>query len=253
MPLEALIPVVFAGAFAQSATGVGFGVIAGPFLLHAYGYERAIAETAVFSILVAAISASRVFASAEMRATISLSVTLPVGVALGLAVLLAVPRAAVLGLFGLMLTGLGLALVRQECKTPTNVSAPSTHKLRIGREMALAGVLAGAGAALFAAPGPAAAWGLARMKLSPRSVRATLAVYFVLAYATILAAFATAGMMSSLDQRSLSLMAPVCALGAVAGIIYGDRISGRILRMTIGFIVAASGLSILATLTWSIL
>jgi len=253
MPLEALAPVIFAGAFAQSATGVGFGVIAGPFLLHAYGYERAIAETAVFSLLVAGISALRLFASAEMRATIGLSATLPVGVALGLAVLVALPRAAVLGLFGLMLTGLGLALVRQERTPLATVAATSPHTLRFGGKMALAGVLAGAGAALFAAPGPAAAWGLARTKLSAQTVRATLALYFVLAYATILIAFATVGMMGSLDQRAIGLMVPVCALGAVAGVIYGDRISGRTLRMTIGLIVAASGLSIFATLTWSIL
>jgi hypothetical protein len=253
MPVEALALVVFAGAFAQSATGVGFGVIAGPFLLLAYGYERAVVETAIFSLLVALVSATKLFESAEIRATVGLSVTLPLGVALGLATLSVVPLIAVLGFFGLMLTGLGAALLREERARAAVTSPISLRHVSFGREMVVVGVLAGAGAALFAAPGPAAAWGLARTRLPARAIRGTLAVYFVVAYATILVAFAVSGATARVDVGPVLVMGPICTAGAIAGVVYGDRLPGNALRMAIGLIVAASGLTILASLAWRLL
>ncbi|HKA73323.1 MAG TPA: sulfite exporter TauE/SafE family protein [Xanthobacteraceae bacterium] len=247
MPVEVLALIVFAGAFVQSATGIGFGVISGPFLLHAYGYDRAIAETAVFSLVVAVVSAAGQSSAAEPRATAGLAATLPVGVAAGLAILWAVPRSAVVSLFGLMLGTLGLVLLLQRQGT-TNAAAVATQPFRFSLETASAGILAGACAALFAAPGPAAAWGLARTQMNGPTLRGTMAVYFVIAYAAILVAFAFSGLLAGTDWKALGFLALVCIVGAVAGIAFGDRMSGTILHRAIALIITASGLSILLSL-----
>lgn len=247
MSLQVLALVVFAGAFAQAATGVGFGVVAGPFLLLAWGYDRAIVETAAFCLLVALITAALQFRHQEKTATLGLSLTLPVGVALGGAALWTLPREAVVGLFGAMLCALGAALLRQSLRraaTETETFAP----FRFGRGMIATGVLAGAGALLFAAPGPAAAWGLARAHLRPGAIRATLAVYFIPAYVVILVVFAATGRAGDADWSGIAVAAPVCVAGTLAGVALGDRLPARALRAGVAAIVILSGLSILIPL-----
>src|SRR5262249_49079506 len=106
-------------------------------------------------------------------------------------------------------------------------------------------ILAGACAALFAAPGPAAAWGLARTQMSAPTLRGTMAVYFVVAYAAILVAFAFSGLLAPTDWRALGFLALVCIAGALAGIAFGDRMSGTLLHRAIALIIMVSGLSLL--------
>ena len=248
MPVEILALIVFAGAFVQSATGIGFGVISGPFLLHAYGYDRAIGETAVFSLVVAVVSAAGQFSAAEPRATAGLAATLPVGVAVGLAILWAVPRSVVVSLFGLLLSGLGFVLLLQ--RPTAGAAAVAKQPFRFSLETAGAAIVAGACAALFAAPGPAAAWGLARTQMSAPTLRGTMAVYFVVAYAAILAAFAFSGLLAPTDWRALGFLALVCIAGALAGIAFGDRMSGTLLHGAIALIITASGLSLLLPFIW---
>jgi len=248
MPVEILALIVFAGAFVQSATGIGFGVISGPFLLHAYGYDRAIGETAVFSLVVAVVSAAGQFSAAEPRATAGLAATLPVGVAAGLAILWAVPRSVVVSLFGLLLSGLGFVLLLQGPRA--GAAAVAKQPFRFSLETAGAAIVAGACAALFAAPGPAAAWGLARTQMSAPTLRGTMAVYFVVAYAAILAAFAFSGLLAPTDWRALGFLALVCIAGALAGIAFGDRMSGTRLHRAIALIITASGLSLLLPFIW---
>jgi len=249
MPVEILALIVFAGAFVQSATGIGFGVISGPFLLHAYGYDRAIGETAVFSLVVAVVSAAGQFSAAEPRATAGLAATLPVGVAAGLAILWTVPRSVVVSLFGLLLSGLGLVLLLQRPRA-ADAAAVAKQPFRFSLETAGAAIVAGACAALFAAPGPAAAWGLARTQMSAPTLRGTMAVYFVVAYAAILAAFAFSGLLAPTDWRALGFLALVCIAGALAGIAFGDRMSGTLLHRAIALIITASGLSLLLPFIW---
>jgi len=59
MPWELLAMLVFAASFAQAATGIGFGVIVGPLFIHAYGYDRAVVETALFSLAAAAVCSAK--------------------------------------------------------------------------------------------------------------------------------------------------------------------------------------------------
>jgi len=252
MSLLILALIVFVGAFAQSVTGLGFGVIAGPFLLLAYGYDLAIAETAVFSLVIALIGAARLFRFTEARAVVLLTATLPIGVVAGLVTLSVLPKTAIVALFGCVLGILGvLALFdSRECITRPE---PIRRGGDIWLGLAFSGVLAGAGALLFAAPGPAAAWGLSRTALPAKSIRSTLAVYFVPAYVTVLIAFAFSRSLSNLDIRATGLMVPICLLGAAAGIRFGDRFSARALRFAIGLLITASGISLFSSSLWKAL
>jgi len=252
MPLETLLLlIVFAGSFVQSATGVGFGVVAGPYLFQVCGYDRAIVETAVFSLLSALITAALQFRHQETRATIGLSATLPVGVAIGFVTLWVLPRVAVVTLFGIMLCWLGIVLLLRSL-WPADPEVAVPDHFEFGREMAGVGILAGAGALLFAAPGPAAAWGLARTHMRPAAIRGTLAVYFVPAYTAILAAFALAGFFVKVDWTSLGAPVPVCVIGTLAGIFLGNRLPIKVLQIAIAAIVVTSGLSILGPLLWRV-
>ncbi|WP_296615561.1 TSUP family transporter [Sphingomonas sp.] len=250
-----LLAIAFAGAFAQSSTGVGFGVVAGPFLVRAHGYERAIAETVLFSLLVALISAARQFAHRDTRATRSLLLTLPVGVLLGGIALRLVPQRLITLIFGLILSALGcLLLVRSVAGTPRAALDERCEARGAGtRRLAIGGVAAGAAALLFAAPGPAAAWGLAGKGLPADAVRGTLAAYFVAAYGLILVTLAATGAMAGLDWIFIGAAAGASGLGAVGGLITGKRFSAGLLDAAIALVVAASGLMMLSPLLREVL
>jgi len=184
MTLQILALIVFVGAFAQSVTGLGFGVIAGPFLLLAYGYDLAIAETAVFSLVIALIGAARLFRFTETRAVVLLTATLPIGVVAGLATLSVLPRTAIVALFGCVLGILGILALfdSRECITRPE---PIRRGGDIWPGLAFSGVLAGAGPSCslpLVLPPPGE---LSRTALPAKIIRSTLAVYFVPAYATV--------------------------------------------------------------------
>lgn len=243
MTIVLLAAIVFAGAFVQAASGVGFGVVAGPCLLHLHGYERAMTETAAFSVVVALATLLAAPVRIDRRAAASLVAGLPPGVAAGLFVAACLPRTAVVGGFGVMLLALGLSLLRRGSTRPG--SAPGSTAT-----IATAAVTAGAGAYLFAAPGPPAAWGLARAGLPPPAIRSTLAAYFVAAYSAVLVAFAATGRLGAADWEDLVLTAPAALAGTAAGMLCGTRLSAPALRTAIGVVVAGSGGSILATAAW---
>lgn len=248
MPWELLAPLVFVASFAQAATGIGFGVIAGPLLIHAYGYDRAVVETALFSLAVAAVCSVKSLRWVELRFVALLTAMLPVGLAAGAVLTWAVAQSVIVAAFGLLLCTLGATLLRQEMAG----RAPAARDRSTDNEKGFvpAAFVAAIAAFLFAAPGPVAAWGLARADLDGRAIRGTLAVYFIFAYGALVAAFGVLGRLAPVEWRSLAWMTVACVAGTLVGAVYGDRLSARVLRLAIGTIIGLSGVSTLFVLLW---
>lgn len=242
MTVAVLAAVVFAGAFAQAATGIGFGVVAGPLLLQAQGYHGGMAATAALSLLIAVATALASPGAVDRRRAALLCACLAPGLALGAGLAWALPQFAILGTFGILLVALGLSLLpaRPAAAGRGSIGGPPPA-------LALAGILAGAGAYLFAAPGPAAAWGLARARLEPAAVRGTLAIYFIAAYGAILVAFACSGRLAAVDCRAVLAVAPAALAGIAAGQRLGSRLPPTIMQRVVGSLVLASGTLLLST------
>lgn len=83
MSWEVLAAPVFAASFAEAATGIGFGIITGRLLIQAHGYDRAVVETAHFSLAVAIVCSAKSLRRAERRRTVILIGLLSVGLRAG--------------------------------------------------------------------------------------------------------------------------------------------------------------------------
>ena len=185
----------------------------------------------------------------EFRSAAILVGMLPVGLAIGAGMALVVTQSIILVAFGILLLALGSTLLRQELQgVPHSTITPTAGSGRRG--FVGAALVAGVTAYLFAAPGPVAAWGLARADLGARSIRGTLSVYFIAAYGALVLTFGLLDQLIQVDWPVFGRMAVACFAGSIAGAIYGDRLSARVLRIAIGVIVSLSGLSTLAVLIW---
>jgi len=248
MSWELLGVLIFAASFAQAATGIGFGVIAGPFLIHAHGYDHAVVETAIFSLAVAAVCSARSLGSVERRFAGVLTGVLPIGLGIGAALTWFVTKSVIVAIFGILLCVLSVSLLRQEMSLHHSATAGDISRKGRLPHFAFVALVAAIAAFLFAAPGPIAAWGLARADLAPRAIRETLAVYFLVAYGALVVAFVALGRFTLIEWPPLASMTVACVAGAVTGAFYGDRLSARILRIAIGAIIGLSGLSVLVVL-----
>lgn len=246
MPWELLAPIVFAASFAQAATGIGFGVIAGPFLLHAYGYDRAVVETSLYSIAVAAVCSATSLRAVAWRPAALLTGMLPVGLVAGALLASVVSEGVIVAALGVLLCALGSTLLRREWRAGAPGVSPPVPR----RGLLPAAFVAGIAAYLFAAPGPVAAWGLARADLSVQALRGTLAVYFIVAYGVLAAAFGVLGRLAAVEWTVFGWMAAACVAGSVLGALHGDRLTARMLRIAIGAIIGLSGASTLLVLLW---
>ncbi len=241
--LEILTGIVFVGGFAQAATGIGFGIVAGPFLIRAFGPDAGLVLTCVFSLASALVSLLPVKtrpSSPELRI---LSLSLPVGIVLGAAVSVALDAGLVLAMYGTLLICLGATLLIQAARrVRTKAVAPPGKSLAILRA---GGVAAGTCAYLFGAPGPVAAWALARGQLPVDAMKATLSLYFVIAYPVVALMLFVLGRFAQPDPVQLLAQSGVCILGSLAGMWAGRRLSQRLARGAIAALVIFAGISLL--------
>lgn len=210
---------LFSAAALQSATGIGFGVIAGPVLLVVLNDNSAIQVSIVLNLLIALLLAPSVRREADHQLLRSLFIGLVIGSPLGLIFYLVMDTgmlkafAAVVVLFTLV------AVVRGGQVLATGGAPPSSRfrKISIGT---LAGVMGGS----LAMPGPVPAAWMSAMGYPRRTIRATVLLMFVLAYSiALLLQFGLAGI-----SPNTIWLCVIHAPATIAGVVFGSLLSARL-------------------------
>ena len=234
---------VFAASALQSATGIGFGVIAGPILLLALNDGTAIQISIVLNLLIATVLAPslRQHANKELlkRFMIGLLIGSPVGflIFLNLEIAWLKTFAGFAVLFTLFVTVRGYRNTQQ-----TRISTP-----RHAEQVSL-GAVAGLMGASLAMPGPIPAAWMSVKGYDRNTVRATILLMFVLAYAVALALQFVGSGIGANTWRLCMVLTPATIFGIIAGRILNHRVSEQIFRWALIAILATTATMLFSTL-----
>ena len=205
MELEIVVLMVaVCGASAlQSATGIGFGVIAGPILLILLNNGSAIQISIVLNLLIASILTPALWRQADRPLLTQLVTGLAIGSPLGLLIFLNIEVVLLkLGAAGAVLLTLYMVVHDVRAKAPD----PARRPTRI--EQVAIGTIAGIMGVCLAMPGPVPAAWMASNGYRKESIRATILAMFVVSYAVALALQAGLAEISADVARFSLLLAP---------------------------------------------
>ncbi len=234
---------IFGASALQSATGIGFGVIAGPVLLIVLNDGSAIQISVLLNLLIATLLAPSLRQKSDRRLLKSLLIGLVIGSPLGLLIYLQMDIALLKSFAGFVVL-FTLFLVLRGDRASSSLQGGVAGRF----EQVSIGVIAGIMGGSLAMPGPVpAAWMSAR-GFDKDTVRATILVMFVVAYTiALLLQFALAGI--STDTLVLTAMlAPPTLAGIFVGHILSSRISEATFRWLLATILAFTTIFLFATL-----
>ena len=231
--------VVLLAALLQAATGIGFGVIAGPVILLVINDGAAIQVSIVLSFLIAAVLSPSLRGSVDKPALKLFLIGSAVGLPLGIVVFMNVGVDLLKLLAGLTVLFMAAAVAGLFGRAKTQGATP-------GPDFGV-GVLSGVMCTSLAMPGPVpAAWMSAR-SLPKATIRATTLALFVFSY---VAAFAfqagLAGVVKETWWLTASLV-PATLIGVFLGRMAVNWISEIAFRRLITIILAATAVTLLAS------
>ncbi len=234
---------VFGAAALQSATGIGFGVIAGPILLIALNDGSAIQISIVLNLLIAVILTPSLWQQADRPLLARLLIGLAVGSPFGLLIYLSLDI-----VFLKAFAGLAVVLTLILTVRGSSSQARSMSKTPGNAEQVSIGIVAGIMGASLAIPGPVPAGWMSTRGFSKETIRATILVMFVFAYLVALVLqFGLAGI--GADAMTLSAMlAPSTVVGILVGRLLSDRITEKSFRWILMIILASTAIMLFATL-----
>ena len=229
---------VLGAALLQAATGIGFGVIAGPIILLAMNSGAAVQVTILLSLLIAVVLVPSLLRNTDRAILRRLLIGGALGMPLGIAVFLLVSLAVLRLLAGLSVLFMAISASGLFAGRGSPESAPKDY---------LTGVLSGAMCTSLAMPGPVpAAWMSAR-SLPKATIRATTLALFVFSY---VAAFAFQAGLAGVEKETWWLTAslvPATLIGVFLGRLAVNWISEVTFRRLITVILAATAVTLLAS------
>ena len=245
MDLEfiALNVAVFAAAALQSATGIGFGVIAGPVLLIALNDGSAIQISIVLNLLIAMLLTPSIWQHADRQLLTKLIIGLVIGSPLGLLIFLGMNIV-------FLKTFAGLAVLLTLVLTVRGNNVPTLPLLKTpgNTEQISIGVVAGIMGASLAMPGPVPAGWMSTKGFSKQTIRATILLMFVFAYFVALALqFGLAGIGAD-SMRLSAMLAPMTVVGILVGRALSNRLTDKTFRWLIVTILASTAVILFSSL-----
>lgn len=227
---------VFGASTLQAATGIGFGVVAGPILLAMLNSGAAIQISILMNLLIALALAPSLRAEVDWKLLKWLAIGTLIGMPLGLAVFLSISifklkiiaALAVLLALGFVLRNMFFGRNGAGGKAPR--AAPSlSQTLPVA---AISGLMGGA----LAMPGPVPAGWMSAIGYGKARVRATMLMLFVFSYsAALLLQILLAGISRDTFWTSFQLVP-----AAIAGILIGKALSGLISERVFSWLVVAT-------------
>jgi len=234
---------VFGAAALQSATGIGFGVIAGPVLLIALNDGSAVQISIILNLLIASILAPSLWQQADRQLLARLLIGLAIGSPVGLLIFLNMDI-DVLKAFAGLAVAYTLFLILRNNRAPSHaptLAAKNSEQISIG-------VLSGIMGASLAMPGPIpAAWMSAR-RFGKETIRATILMMFVFAYVVALALqFGLAGIGAD-TMRLSAMLAPSTIVGILVGRSLVSRVTEQTFRYLLVIVLASTAIILFSTL-----
>lgn len=226
------IAVIGASAL-QSATGIGFGVIAGPVLLMVLNSRGAIQISIGLSLLIAAMLVPSLWRNTDRLLLLRLLTGSAAGLPIGLAVFLSIDIDLLKLLAGLAVLFTLVFLFRSGAGAES-VGGESTRAKRPGMlEQIWMGAVSGAMCGSLAMPGPVpAAWMSAR-SYGKDTIRATILTLFIFSY---LAALALQAIMAGIGRETLR-HGLILAGPTLAGVIIGRVLTGHLTERTFRWVL----------------
>ncbi len=228
---------VFIGAALQMTTGVGLGLIAGPFLLFVMDPPQAIQTAIILNLLLSAIILPTEFRDVQIAPLKHLSLWACIGIPVGGLFLINVDGTVLKFICGIvvLMAALQMIYVKRAAQSPQS----SNRLIRIGGT--ISGMMTGA----LAIPGPVALWTLLSTGMEARKTRATLRAYFVVAYtlALVIHYFLT-GFSNNMLMTSVALI-PAVFSGMALGLTVRHRLSAVHLRRILELILFLMGASLI--------
>ncbi len=234
---------VFGAAALQSATGIGFGIIAGPILLIFLNDGSAIQISIVLNLLIALILAPSLRQQADRQLLSRLLIGLAIGSPVGLLIFLNMNIVFLKAFAGLAVAYTLFVILRsnREPSHAPTLATKSTEQISIG-------VMSGIMGASLAMPGPIPAAWMSTRGFSKETIRATILVMFVFAYVVALALqFGLAGIGADTMQLSATL-APSTVIGVLVGRSLVSRITEQTFRYLLVIILASTAIILFSTL-----
>lgn len=231
---------VFAAALLQAATGIGFGIIAGPIILMVTNDHSAIQVSILLSLLIAVVLAPSLYGRTDKlllgRLMLGTLAGLPIGIFVF--ILIGVDLLKLLAGVAVMFMALStLGLLKFGGKGPASANGRAADFL--------VGAVSGAMCSSLAMPGPVVAARMMALGKAKESLRATILVLFVFSY---IAAIVVQGVTVGVSRDSLALTASL-APATLAGVFFGRYavrwISERGFRWILSIILTATAFGLL--------
>ncbi len=236
---------VFIGAALQMTTGVGLGLIAGPFLLFVMDPPQAIQTAILLNLLLSVIMLPSEISDVQVAPFKRLSLWACMGIPIGALFLISVDGTVLKLICGVVVLLAAFQMIYAKSTAHTRQS--SDRLIRIGGS--ISGVMTGA----LAIPGPVALWTLLSSGLEAQKTRATLRAYFVVVYSL---AYLVQYFLTGVSNRMLvtTLMLTPAVLGGMSlGWAVRHRLSAVLLKRLLEVILFLMGASLILKGIWDYL
>ncbi len=235
---------VFSASLLQAATGIGFGVIAGPILLLSLNNSSAIQVSILLSLIIAVVLTPSIFKYFD-RAVLKLFVYGSVlGIPLGIVVFLGIDLQMLKTLAGIAVAFMALS--------SAGLFQPRGGRSNDGygkREATGIGIVSGAMSSSLGMPGPVPATWMITRKFRKQVIRATILILFVPSYLAALGVqMAGPGLGGDVVWWSLTLL-PATLAGVFAGKLLEPRISELVFRRIVTLVLTCTAISLFVDVT----
>lgn len=235
---------VFGAAMLQAATGIGYGVIAGPVFLVALNGVEAIQISTLHNLLIAVLLVPMLHGGVEKRVLTFLIVGSAAGIAFGFVLqsLLTVGALKLIAAAMVAFVALTLVVDMHRSSRPERMTQPAAA------ETVSIGILAGIMGGMLAMPGPLAATWMSMRAYDKASVRATILAFFVFAYGANVLTYAVISGFSTATLQVAVWLAPALVLGIAAGAGIAGKLSETVFRTILLVILTATTAMLLLSL-----
>ena len=239
--MEAIVLFLFIviGAMFQSLTGIGFAMIAGPFLLLSINDSYAIQVNILLNIILSLLLAPKIYKSADKSLLATISLGTIMGVPLGLIFYSNVDLNTLRLLVGYLVGIMTIRLIY------TSQFSTSRINNSIFKEL-ITGFVSGILTVFLAMPGPALATYMGETGLyDKKTTRSTILLYFLFAYTlSILNHIIFIGVKYNAYKTAL-YCSPSILIGVMLGTLLVPKVSEKLFKILIIFVLASTSIAMI--------
>ena len=230
---------IIIGAMFQSLTGIGFAMIAGPFLLLSINDSYAVQVNILLNIILSILIAPKIYKNADKSLLSKISLGTIMGIPLGLIFYSNIDINTLRLLVGYLVGIMAIRLIY------TSQFSSSRIKSSVFKEL-ITGFVSGILTVFLAMPGPALATYMGETGLyDKKTTRSTILLYFLFAYTlSILNHIIFIGVKYN-AYKSAFYFAPSIIIGVFLGTLLVPKVSEKLFKILIIFVLALTSVALI--------